>query len=300
MYVYLFAEADRNRFKPRKTNENNSEKTKTNGPLEKSKANDGGDVKKEKKDGDIKVKTLEEILREKALKNLHERTAQKKRALAEADQTGKDHVDGDEDQPILKSVVSVSKDCHISQKTLEPHECNEPVADRNTKPIHEKKVQLRTAKAIIKSIIDPDNVDTRNATSISISTMKSDNNKPDDVQSSQKEIPSDEPTTSKAATATLTDIKVKTFEEIMQEKHQRNAKVTKEAYVEEQDVKSTTAESKPDSSAVVEKQLSRNRKIRIVKKSEEAKPIVVQCGGKLLQRRIMGSTVNTKQGKCKC
>lgn len=261
-----FKESDRSRSKAKKDNgskeSSTTEHKKPENSVNDKTKSETGDVK-----SDIKVKTLEEILREKALKNLHERTAQKKAAKLLADKNNKESSD-DCSEPIIKSVVSVSKaEATSSQKTDESRE-----SDDEVEFVREKKV--RSPKTIILDILDPDDevassskkptVDIENKDKIPENEAKEETN--NDIQDKQSSV--------------LTKIKVKTFQEIMEEKRQRKAQQNKEFTTENNEFTSKEQETNKEDSKTDAKL---SRKIRVVKKEEPQKETMAT--GKIVVKR---------------
>ncbi|KAK3749405.1 hypothetical protein QZH41_015870, partial [Actinostola sp. cb2023] len=216
-------ESDRSRNKPRKHNEDKEssyDKKKSESSPEKTKAEAN-----ENKD-DIKVKSLEEILREKALKNLHERTAQKKRAQLEAEKAKKEDNEDNENnsdspEPMLKSVVSVSKaESTSSQKVSETHESDE---EQEVEFIREKRE--RSPNTIILGIIDTDTSPPAQKTirevKVESDESKTEKTSENEEKESVDEAPATEDSTTTKSSSYLSKIKIKTFEEIMEEKRQR-------------------------------------------------------------------------------
>ncbi|XP_031563891.1 zinc finger CCCH domain-containing protein 11A-like isoform X2 [Actinia tenebrosa] len=291
--------------KSRKTSEDkdsaNSERKKS---LEKEKSDN------ENSDGDIKVKTLEEILREKALKNLHERTAQKKKERMEAEKNTKENSDepnDDSPEPIIKSVVSVNKtESTVSSKGSEPQETDDLGSNVKTKTVPEKKVQLRTAKTIIRSIIESDNqTSTLSTETVPKKLVRKIVIESDENTVSQKPIiatkESDkEASALKQATSGISTIKVKTLEEIRKEKQERIVRMNQKQKINNKDLINADNLSKIGDEQVVSNEKStlvnvkpvKGRKISIKKRDDAgtAKSNIIKSGGKLLLKRKVAKT----------
>lgn len=258
---------------------------------------------------------MEEILREKALKNLHERTAQKKKAQMEAEKNTKENDEDENDdspEPIIKSVVSVNKtESNTSSKGSETQETDDLCSNIKSKTVRERKVPLRTAKNIIRSIIESDNQTSTLSTEsvpkkvVRKIVVESDENtmsqKPNITLKETNKEAVQSASALKQAISGISTIKVKTLEEIRKEKQERKAKMNQELETKDKDFINTDDTSVIANEQVVaddEKNTSVNvkplkgRKISIKKGDDEGrtKSNIIKVGGKLLLRRKVGKT----------
>lgn len=291
-------DSDRSRNKPRKPTATENKES-TSSEKKKESSDEKTKTENDENQGDIKVKTLEEILREKALKNLHERTAQKKKMQMQTEKTKQDTSD-DSPEPIIKSVVSVNK----VESTSSPKVSESRDSDDEIEFVKEKRG--KSPKTIILDILDPDKEATNIVTTTRQVKVKTEDNKAQETVDKEEK---DSDSTSKASK--VLNIKVKTFEEIMEEKRQRKTLETKESKLfdnqesDAQESREFIVEANKESNEEVKEQASRDmrtvsveskltRKIRVVKKENKDQKA---AGSVILRRKV--ETSPTKKGKGK-
>jgi len=218
----------------------------------------------------IKVKTLEEILREKALKKLEERRAQGK--------VQKDNSEGKAEEKLNDVVEESERAEEVVAGVIESGNNEEPASldgkdnksiDSSTeKSTASRKVSTSGQKSPVKKVIKTNKISISNKdnNSVESSTEKSVATKgisanAEDGQGGEEKVSANEPP------SPFQEVRVKSFEEIMQEKRKRKAEGLRES---SEDVSAEVTASVPgqvNSSTSAVTSIPPKRLKRIVRKS---------------------------------
>ncbi|XP_048585539.1 muscle M-line assembly protein unc-89 isoform X2 [Nematostella vectensis] len=282
-------------------------KTKKDSSSDKKSDNDESE-----KTEDIKIKSLEEILREKALKKLYERTAAKKKQQQQEGTKAKDDKDADNEEepssPTLKSVVSMSTPKAETEEIVKSSENSKKVpssvvgVDKGNKPVSTSpKKTVRTVKEVED---EKNSLDGEPKLGITRTVEIVEEVKPELVA---------KVATLAAPIVAEPSVKVKTFEEIMEEKRLRKAQIGDAGGSKSKPVKTVVGiesrlgnrkltKLKKGSSPVIgvasrlgnKKEIDANGELtdKELAKIETAKPMTsasLKLGNKLLQKTIMAN-----------
>ena len=179
----------------------------------------------------IKVKTLEEILREKALKKLEERRTQGKVQKDTSEGKPEEKLnDVDKEGEKAEEVAGVTKSESNEETVLSDGKDNNSSGSVTEMLITTRKVsaidQKSPVKKVIKtkkiSITDKDNTSVESSTEKTITSKRISANA-EDTQGGEEKAKSNEPP------SPFQQVRVKSFEEIMQEKRKRKAEDLRES-----------------------------------------------------------------------
>ena len=181
------------------------------------------DEAKDANSSGIKVKTLEEILREKALKKLEERRAQGKiQRDAEEGKVDENGSEGDKGTEKADEEVSCIIESEKPSVTVDTKD-NGSIDSSTEKSTATRKVSTSDNKSPVKKVIktkkiliNKDNNNVESSTEKTIATKRISANAEDD-QGGEGKVTSNEPP------SPFQEVRVKSFEEIMQEKRKRKA-----------------------------------------------------------------------------
>jgi len=241
-----------------------SAKEKTDKEEEKS------DETKEVSSPGIKVKTLEEILREKALKKLEERRAQGKvQRDTDKGQAEEKLNDITEDSERAEGQVAGVNESENSEEPVSlDGKDNNSIDSSTEKTTASRKVSASGQKSPVKNVIKTNKVSVskKDNNSVESSTEKTINTKgisgiAEDTQGGEEKASTYEPP------SPFQEVRVKSFEEIMQEKRKRKAEVLRES---SEDVSGEVTASIPgqvNSSTSAATSIPPKRLKRIVRKS---------------------------------
>lgn len=221
-----------------------------------------------------------------------------------------DETNDDPPEPIIKSVVSINKtESNTSSKDSVPQETDDLSSDIKSNTVPEKKVQLRTAKTIIRSIIESDRststlftetVPKKVVRKIVVESNENNSSQKSDIalkETSEEAVNISSAAAPKQITSDVSAIKIKTLEEIRKEKQDRKAKLNQQLETEDKNYADSTSvianeqvgltnDSQKKSANV--KPL-KGRKISIKKKDDgTAKTNVIKSEGNLLLKRKVG------------
>lgn len=285
--VYIEAEQDRSKAKrkpSKRSRDENEERerkdskqerkissSRDQSALEKTdKEEEKSDESKDVSSPGIKVKTLEEILREKALKKLEERRAQGK--LQKETDEGKaeeklNDVDKDSERA-EEEVAGVIESENNEKPVLLDGKDNNSIDSSTEKSIATRKVSASDQKSPVKKVIktnkisigDKDNNSVESSTEKSVATKRISANV-DDIQGGEEKASSNVPP------SPFQEVRVKSFEEIMQEKRKRKAECLRETAEDVSGEVTASVSGQVNSSTSAGTSIPPKRLKRIVRKS---------------------------------
>ena len=277
-------ERSRDRRRPSRRSDKESEEKERKDSIErqkrkKSPSQDEKNEKKEEKEDmakdenspGIKVKTLEEILREKALKKLEERRAQAK------SEEQKEAEDGKEDEESMgkgEGANNEEEECSVIEsesntKRLLDEKDNNSVESSSEKPSVARKVSLNDRKkSPVKKLIGLKNnsINSKRSSNADSSSEEVTLTKRVSANSEENENVNEKVTTNEPPSP-FHQVRVKSFEEIMQEKRKRKA----EQEVPGDSVQDLSGESsgQVNSSTATATSIPSKRLKRLVRKSSD-------------------------------
>ena len=229
------------------------------------------DMAKDENSPGIKVKTLEEILREKALKKLEERRAQAK------SEEQKEAEDGKEDEESMgkgEGANNEEEECSVIEsesntKRLLDEKDNNSVESSSEKPSVARKVSLNDRKkSPVKKLIGLKNnsINSKRSSNADSSSEEVTLTKRVSANSEENENVNEKVTTNEPPSP-FHQVRVKSFEEIMQEKRKRKA----EQEVPGDSVQDLSGESsgQVNSSTATATSIPSKRLKRLVRKSSD-------------------------------
>ena len=283
--VYVDAEQERSRAKrkpSKRSRDENEERERKDIKQERNSSSSRDQSAKEKTDKEegkseeakdvsspgIKVKTLEEILREKALKKLEERRAQGKVQKEPDDGKAEEKLNVVEDSERADEEVAGVLESENNEKPVLLDGKDNNIDSSTEKTIVTRKVSASDQKSPVKKVIqtnkssigDKDSNSVESSTEKLVATKKISANA-EDSQGGEEKASSNVPP------SPFQEVRVKSFEEIMQEKRKRKAEGLRETA---DDVSGEAAASVPgqvNSSTSVGTSIPPKRLKRIVRKS---------------------------------
>ena len=287
VFVCVEAEQERSRAKrkpSKRSRDENEERERKDSKQERKSSSSKDESPKEKTDKDegksdeakdvtspgIKVKTLEEILREKALKKLEERRAQGK--VQKDTNEGKaeeklNDVDRDNERA-EEEVAGVIESENIEKPVLLDRQDNNCIDSSTEKSVATRKVSASGQKSPVKKVIktskisigDKDNNSVESSTEKSVATKRISANA-EDTQGGEEKASSNVPP------SPFQEVRVKSFEEIMQEKRKRKAEGLKETAEDVSEEVTVSVPGQVNSSTSAVTSIPPKRLKRMVRKS---------------------------------
>ena len=180
----------------------------------------------------IKVKTLEEILREKALKKLEERRAQGK-VQKDADEGKAEEKLNDvdkEDEKAEEEQAGVTESENNEEPVSLDRKDNDSIDSSTEKSSASRKVSASGQKSPMKKVINTNKVSVRNKDNNSVESSSEKSVASNRISANAEDTQGGEekPSTNEPPSP-FQEVRVKSFEEIMQEKRKRKAECLRES-----------------------------------------------------------------------